>query len=308
MRHGYDLRGFSMKRADGFTLVEMVAVMSITALVAAMAAVFLRAPLQSYQDTERRAAMTDAADTAFVLMKRDLQNALPNSVRIAMAGSVVYLEMLSMRSGGRYRANAALPGLASGPGTCPDVNGNASADENALQFGIADSCFTSLGNVPGLAGIVPGSDFVVVYNLGSGFLNADAYSSGNATGGNKSLITSVATGVGGENVIAFESTSFNLDSPGRRFQVVSGPVTFVCDPTAGTLSRISGYAITAAQLTPPVGATALLAKGVTACTLTYDQNVINQRNGIVSIWLRLTDPGGGAIVSLFQQVQVSNLP
>lgn len=47
---------------------------------------------------------------------------------------------------------------------------------------------------------------------------------------------------------------------------------------------------------------------ITGCTITYDQNVVNQRNGIVSIWLRLADPAGGTIVSLFQQVQVSNLP
>jgi MSHA biogenesis protein MshO len=307
MRHDCEVR-VAMKHEHGFTLVEMVAVMSITALIAAMAAVFLRAPLQSYQDTERRAAMTDAADTAFVLMKRDLQNALPNSVRVAMVGPVVYLEMMPVRTGGRYRASASLPATAAGPSTCPDVNGNATADENALQFGVADTCLTSLGSVPGLTSIVPGSDFIVVYNLGPGFSDADAYSSGNATGGNKSLITSVAAGAGGENIIGFEPTTFNLDSPGRRFHVISAPVTFVCDPAAGTLRRISGYAITAAQPTPPAGAAALLAKGVTACTLTYDQNVINQRNGIVSIWLRLTDPGGGAIVSLFQQVHVSNLP
>jgi MSHA biogenesis protein MshO len=297
-----------MKRVSGFTLVEMVAVMSITAVVAAMAAVFLRAPLQSYQDTERRAAMTDAADTAFVLMKRDLQNALPNSVRVAVVGGVVYLEMLGVRSAGRYRANPPMVAAVSAPSTCPDVNGNSSADENVLQFGVPDTCFTTLGNVPSLTSIVPGSDFVAVYNLGSGFQNADAYASGGATGGNKSLITSVATGAGGENVIGFQSTTFNLDSPGKRFHVISGAVTLVCDPTTGTLTRISGYGITAAQPTPPAGPPALLAKGVTACTLTYDQNVINQRHGMVSIWLRLSDPGGGAIVNLFQQVQLSNLP
>ncbi|MDB5926465.1 MAG: prepilin-type N-terminal cleavage/methylation protein, partial [Betaproteobacteria bacterium] len=86
--------------------------------------------------------------------------------------------------------------------------------------------------------------------------------------------------------------------------------SYACDPGAGTLNRYSGYAITAAQQTPPPGTPALLARGVTGCTFVYDQNVINQRQGVVSIWLRIAaaaDPGGGA-VNLFQQVQVSNVP
>jgi hypothetical protein len=35
---------------------------------------------------------------------------------------------------------------------------------------------------------------------------------------------------------------------------------------------------------------------------------VNQRNGVVSIWLRFADPAVGATVNLFQQVQVSNVP
>jgi hypothetical protein len=51
-----------------------------------------------------------------------------------------------------------------------------------------------------------------------------------------------------------------------------------------------------------------VAQGIAACTVTYDQNAINQRTGIVSLWLRFSDPAGGASVNLFQQVQVSNVP
>jgi hypothetical protein len=53
---------------------------------------------------------------------------------------------------------------------------------------------------------------------------------------------------------------------------------------------------------------ALLARGVTACTMVYDQSATNRREGVVSIWLRFADPGGGSAISLFQQVQVSNVP
>jgi len=89
--------------------------------------------------------------------------------------------------------------------------------------------------------------------------------------------------------------------------VVSGPVSFICDPVAGTLSRVSGYAIASTQPKPPTGGTtALLAQNITACTMTY--GVTNQRTGLVSIWLTMKSAAGGALVNLFQQVQVSNVP
>ena len=290
----------------GFTLVEMITVMAITGIIAAAVAVFLKLPLQSYQDAQRRASITDAADTAFALLKRDLQTALPNSVRVTNAGTLFYLEFLQARTGGRYRADTPSPVGTFGGNDCPDTNGDTFADENVLRFGAADTCFTTLGTIPNLAAITS-SDFVVVYNLGPDFTGADAYATGNATGGNKSLITAATAGSGGENVIQFQSNTFDLESPGRRFHVISGAVSYVCDPTARTLRRYSGYAISAAQPTPPAVTSVLLAQSITACTMTYDQNPINQRTGVVSIWLSFADPNATAL-NLFQQVQVSNVP
>jgi MSHA biogenesis protein MshO len=294
----------------GFTLVEMVTVIAITAIVAAVVAVFIRLPLQEYQDAQRRAEITDAADTAFTRIKRDLQTSLPNSVRVATTGAgastVYYLEFLQVRTGGRYRSSAPTPAVASGPpNTCPDLAPlDGFADENVLQFGVADTCFTSLGALPNLLQIVANSDSVVVYNLGTGFSSADAYAAG-ATN-NRSLITGIAVGTGGENVIKFTAHTFTLDSPGRRFQVISGPISYICNPVAGTLSSISGYAISAAQLTPPAGAPVLLAQRITACTITYD--VVDQRVSVISIRLGFSDVISATAVNLFQQIQVSNVP
>ena len=290
----------------GFTLVEMVAVISITAIIAAAVAVFLRVPMQEYQDAQRRALITDAADTAFTRVKRDLQTALPNSVRVTSVGAVYYLEFLQVRTGGRYRASAPSPAVPTGASTCPDVDADGFANENVLQFGVNDTCFTSLGTLQNLGAIVANADSVVVYNLGPGFANADAYSA--AATNNRSLITAIAAGAGGENVIQIQSHKFTLDSPGARFQIISGPVSYVCDPGAGTLTRISGYAIAAAQPTPPAGASTMLAQNIGNCTITYNQNVINQRIGVVSIWLGFSDATSATNVNLFQQVQVSNVP
>ena len=292
---------------QGFTLPEMVAVIAITGIIAAVVAVFMRAPLQAYVDAQRRTAVTDAADTVFSLLKRDLQTALPNSLRVTNIGGTFLLEFLHTRTGGRYRLEEPDPAAPTGVNTCPDGDADGSANENVFEFGVSDSCFTTLGTVASLSTIAPNSDYLVVYNLGAGFTEADAYASGVATGGNKSLIVSASAGAGGENVIRFQPNTFTLESPGRRFHVVSGPVSYICDPAAGTLTRITGYPIAAAQPTAPAGASSLLATGVSGCTITYDQNVINQRVGIVSMWLRLSD-AGGTNANLFQQVQVSNEP
>ena len=294
----------------GFTLIELIVAMVLTGILAAAAAVFLRVPIAGYFDLARRAALTDIADLAVRRFSRDVQTALPNSVRVAGACTgltTCYLEYLEVRTGGRYREEPA-----GGATTCP---AGAGAYTDTLQIGIADTCFRSLGPVPDLAGIATGAatgDFLVVYNLGPGFAGADAYASGAVTGGNKSRITAVAAGAGSEDMIVFQPLAFPLASPGNRFHVVSGPVTYICDPVAGTLTRQWGYAIGAAQGTPPAGGVnALLANGVTGCSFTYNPNVVAQRNGTVSIRLELTqtDPAGTPErVTLFSQVHVSNVP
>ena len=293
----------------GFTLVELVVAIVITGILAASAAVFLRVPIAGYYDVARRAALTDIADLAVRRFSRDVQTALPNSVRVAGAcgvGAPCYLEYLEVRTGGRYREEP------SGGATLCPAGGGAYTD--ALQVGSADTCFRSLGTIPDRAAIATGAagDFLVIYNLGPGFAGADAYASGAVTGGNKSRILATAAGAGSEDRIDFQSLAFPLSSPDRRFQVVSGPVTYICDPVAQTLTRQWGYAITAAQATPPAGGnSALLATGVTSCSFTYAPNAVAQRNGIVSISLTLAqaDPSGVTeTVSLFAQAHVSNVP
>lgn len=295
----------------GFTLIELITAMVLTGILAAAAAVFLRVPIAGYYDVARRAALSDIADLAVRRFSRDVQTALPNSVRVAGACTgltTCYLEYLEVRAGGRYRVEPS-----GGATQCP---AGAGAYTDALQVGSADTCFRSLGPVPNLASIVAGGagDYLVVYNLGPGFAGADAYASGAVTGGNKSRITAATAGAGPnpEDRIDFQSLAFPLASPDSRFHVVSGPVTYACDPVAQTLTRHWGYAISAAQAAPPAGgSSALLASGVTGCSFTYNANVVAQRNGVAAIRLELTqaDPSGMAErVTLFSQVHVSNVP
>jgi MSHA biogenesis protein MshO len=268
--------GLAMKnpRAAGFTLVEAIVVIGITGIVAAGIAMFILRPVQSYVDAVRRAELTDVADTALRRIGRDIRSALPNSVRVVTAGGVTYLEYLQTSGGGRYRA---------------DVDSAGAGD--ILDFTANDTSFDVLGPVPPLSA----GDRLVVYNLGPGTVESDAY-----TGNNSTTFASVAA-----STVTMAAKRFPFASPGRRFHVVQHPVTSACNPVSGELRRYWNYAIGAAQPTPPATANnALLARNVAACVFTY--NTVTQRSGVVSLSLTLSQAGES--VNLFQQVHVINVP
>ena len=284
------------KYRQGFTLVEAVVVIVVTGVIAAVVAVFLRGPVLGYVDTARRAELTDAADTALRRIGRDVRLALPNSVRVATVLGVTYLEFLLVRTGGRYR-------LESGSIANPCPGGLA---DDILSFSSADTCFKTIGNIPNI-GQVTANDFVVVFNLPPGTTNASAYEFV-GTGGNKSQVSAtLPAAFAGEDRITIAMHNFTFDSPGRRFFIIEGPVTYACDPVAGTVTRHSGYAIAAVQPPPPaLPAGALLASRVTACTITYDASVVAQQAGLVT--LRLPLSRDGETVTLYHAVHISNVP
>ena len=282
----------------GFTLVEMIVVIVITGIIGGIVAMFIKAPVQSYVDSARRAEMTDIADTALRRITRDVRLALPNSVRVTSNGADFYLEFIPTTGGGRYRASAP-------PG-------------NELSFtNAADISFDVLGP----SGVTAtATDFVAIYNLGipsaSGVctaLGADAYEGCNRR-----------PAVSGGNTITFTPDGvlpFPFASPGNRFHIVTTPVTYVCAPAAGgggTLTRYWGYAmqplqpsdVAAAPLsTAPASAPLATNVGAVAgggCSFAYQANVGAQRTGLVTLQLAITKSGES--VSLYNASHVSNEP
>jgi MSHA biogenesis protein MshO len=292
------------KFEQGFTLVEAVIVIAITGIIAGMIALFIRLPVQGYVDSAARAELTDAADAALRRMTRDLRLALPNSIRRASSGGNQYIEFLLTKTGGRYLAeeDSAVAG-----------NILSFMDNSKLTFDV-------VGTMPLDSQTIAAGDFIVVYNLGPGFDPADAY---NCTGSpvvcNRAQVASTAG-----NIITLSSNPFAnqpapaMTSPGRQFQVVTSPVTYACNPAAGTLTRYWGYPIIQAQ---PIDASAvpldsashaLLASGVTACDFSYDNivgSLASQRSGLVGVSLTMrTANAGGDKITMFQQVHVDNTP
>ncbi len=272
----------------GFTLAEAVIVIVIMGIISAAVAVFIRGPIDAYFDVSRRAQLSDAADTALRRITRDLQRALPNSVRVAGActgATPCYLEYVPVEAGGRYRAELDQVGA----GDPLDFTDN------------TDTAFDLIG--PNIS--LPATPlWLVVYNLG--IPGATAYSGDSAA----SDVRRPYAG-GGGSVSAISFTSVNVlpfESPARRFHMVSTPVSYACTPApaGGTLVRHSGYGFSVAQPVPPGGAASLLADAVTSCNFTYSTLEVARSAGLISIGLEVS--ADGETLSLFHQVHVSNVP
>ncbi|MDD2775682.1 MAG: type II secretion system protein [Gallionella sp.] len=288
----YSLKRRGSPSQSGFTLVEMVMVIVITGIIGGMVAMFLKAPIQQYQDISRRAELTDIADTALYRLSSDISTAVPNSVRVLGCGATPCVEFLPTKDGGRYRA---LADSATGVG-------------DILDFTLADSSVEIIG--PPIAFAV--SDVIVVGSTQSdGNPPYDITSSGVRREVSASSVSSVS----------FTATQFpafaKLDS--QRFDVVDGTqqaVTYSCEGTLGTLDahgngqaklvRHWGYGFNPNQIAPTgfVGASARLADHVSGCVIDY--SIENQRLGLLGVRLTLTS--GGETVSLYNEIHVSNVP
>lgn len=264
-----------MRPGRGFTLVEMIVVIAITAIIAGAVAIFIRRPVEEYVDAARRAELTDIADTALRRMTRDLRSALPNSVRVTTNGTGTYIEYLQTSGGGRYRSETDGGGLG-----------------DPLNFAAPDGSFDVIGTVPAFAG----GESIVIYNLASIGGTANAY-----LGDNRAAFGS--TSASGINLGA--PKQFPFTSPGKRFHVVQYAVTYRCDTSTGELRRYWNYGIVDPQPAPPATANnALLATNVSSCAFTYTS--ITQRLAVVALNLQVSR--SGEAVNLFQQVHVNNVP
>jgi len=269
----------------GFTLIEMIIVIVIGGILAAMTTSILTLPINSYIDSTRRATLTDAAESALRRMQRDIRRALPNSIRVSSDGQS--LELLHIVDGGRYRAQY-----------YTDASGAINGD--TLDFTATDTSFDVLGSLQNFAQVTAGEDRLVVYPVDAS--GANAY-----VGSNSSVVSNAST----VDSLAFTAKQFPLASPQQRFFIIDTPITYRCDtdPSARkdrTLVRYQNYDIQATQPTPPSEGAAIQANYLASCQFSYSSGS-SSRAGLVTIELSLTDDANES-VRLVHQVHVDNQP
>jgi MSHA biogenesis protein MshO len=299
-----DLRA---RPSRGVTLIELVVGMVLVGIIVA-ATIFFAYPLRQSVDLTTRAELTDIADNALQRIGRDVRLALPNSVRVNDSS---FLEFIPIRTAGRYRADI---GSGSSGNDCLADGAASPPTSDQLSFDVADGCFKTIGAVADASQIVQNSDHLVLNNFG--FPQQDAYE---ANAANRVKITGSAV-ESGRHRFEFGSKTFQRtlhDSAGKRFFIVTNPVSYVCDLAAGTLTRYAGYGFEAAQ---PValnffttgfgGTSALLATNVKGCVFDYSPSVAPQV-GLLTLRLTLGKSlSGGELetVTLYHAVNVRNVP
>ena len=302
------MRQQAFRHSTGFTLIELIVVMVISGLISTAIVVLVRQPLQAYVETAERAEVADISDAALRMMARELRTAVPNSIRISADGRAI--EFIPAFGGGRYFVAG-------------DVT---QGGQQALSFtNPASTTFTAaFANPPApLAPPFVAGNFVIVYNLGTGFSLLDAYQTGNANG-NRAQIVAVA----GNNIqigdpqpagapaavnVFARAAPLENGSPTQRFHVAGAPVIYRCQPAGaggnGQLRRITGQGFNAVQVIPVAsGLGQLLAENVQSCSFT--SVVSAQRIGaLMSLQLTLRRPGANQpTMTLFRQLQIDNTP
>jgi len=261
-------------------------VVSLTGCPSGPVAVFIANPVRAYFETIDRATLTDAGNAVVRRLMRELQAAVPNSVRITTSGGTTFLEFVPIVDAGRYRAAAS--------------NNYPAQNDPLVVTDATDGAFQVLGPTVN----VPSGSQLVVLNLGYG--NANLYS-----GTNIRTVTSIGSAL--QTITFTPTTVWPGDSPGYRFYIVNGAVTYACTPNAsgtGTLMRYSGYAIQASQPSSTSAAplasatTSLVLDDVTTCTFT--PGPVSADLNAVQTTLQLTR--SGETVSMYSQVHAPNNP
>lgn len=292
----------SNKAFKGFTLVELVIVITITGVLAATLAVFFAPVMNSYFSSKRRAALTDAADTALRRIRRDVQLSVPNSIRIP---NNQCFELVPTSTGGRYRI---------GPDTVADSSPGCTPSATCSAWLDTSGSITALDVLSPLSATPAAGDWLVIDNQNGN----DVY-----TGTNRAALAAPTASNFGQLRLNFSSTQFPAGYGEGRFTIVSNnggapTVVYICAgadgsvDTAGngrgTLFRLTrAFTSTYPTACPSTAGAAILAAHVQNCNFVYSPTFgSTQQNGYM--WMQLDLTESNETVSLSIGAHVDNAP
>lgn len=289
------------RRAGGFSLVELIVVIVIAGIVAAMISSFIARPVQNAALVGSRAALSYAADTALRRMARELRTALPNSLRVP-GGEGERLEFVPTRDVARYR------------GTPAGAHTNA---DNRLRFTTSDDAFNVYAGNTALAtpGNLAAGERLVIYSIpdldpSSGSYQPRVY--GDAANERNPGVASRASSAGAPITLTVTGGEYRVDMPPHRFlyrsplqriYLATTPVSYYC--AGGALRRVAGYGW---QLNQPqfAGQGDVLLDRLNSCRFSY-QAGSSERSALLTLELRLRD-NNGQVLHLLRQVHLPNAP
>lgn len=261
-----------MRRVAGATLVELVIVLVVLGIVAALSSSFVVTAVTAYNQAAERNKLILRGRAVIERMHRQLRIALPYSVRISASGNC--LEFMQLTAGASYL------------GLLPDASNGAPAinviDTAPFVLGLGNASHVAVGAM----------------SAGEVYTTATVASRAGVSGLNGSPATQISLTA---------NHRFIRNSINERVYLMDNPERFCI--AGNTLVHYSGYGLLTGVLTDadPGGQTALLSEDINAGAPTFSLSPATEtRSALVDVNFGVSR--NGETVSFNQQMLIRNVP
>ena len=274
-------KSLTLKKASGFTLMELIIVIIIMGVMSVGIAGFIKLSTQTYLNVTERDELLANARFAVERLNREVRNAVPNSMREATNASNTThcLEFVPIIASTVYTEIA----------VAPEPVANTIA---VIPFKISDSVDYNCNDCGDVVMVYPLDD-VEVYQV-----HSDAVGKAFEIKGYPATDSS--------EIELKQTVVFAEDSPTNRAYIFNSPVSYCLN--GGTLKRYVGYGFAIEQSLPPLtGSNSLMAQNVDFASSSFTVVPASlKRNAVVQIKLNFTRDGEQVVFD--NAIHINNIP